>query len=119
MTSPRWLFVALILWILASLWSNALEPAETELLSSDITGTIEGMGDPSLASAGGAAKVWSWVTNIWKALVFDYAWFEGWAIGTILRVICIVFTIASLYFIADLIILVFRVAWAALGKFAG
>jgi len=101
MNTPRWMFFVLTFWILATIWCNALEPTKTDLLSTDITGSVESMRDTSLASASGFTTVWAWVQNIWKALTFDYAIFTGWLV--ILRYICIAFTVASLYFIIDMI----------------
>lgn len=111
MTSARWLFVILILWIGATIWSKSLEPAETELLPSEIITTIvgdkttnePGLSNSNLATSAGLVKIWDWAEAVWKALVFDYAWFDGWVIGTILRIICMAFTVAGLYFIADII----------------
>ena len=122
MNTPKWLFTVLLLWILATIWSNSLEPAQTQLISSDISSAIqgeEGLQDPSLMSASGVTKIPVWIKNVWKALSFDYAWFDGWTIGMILRMVCVLFTIASLYVIGDLVIMIWRVVYAALGKFAG
>lgn len=101
MNTPKWLFFVLVFWLLATLWSNALEPSKAELLPSDISSTSETMSDPSLTSAPGLVKIPSWVSNLWKALIFDYAWFTGYLF--ILRIICIFFTVAGLYCIADII----------------
>jgi len=111
MHSARWLLIILLLWLGATIWSNALEPAKTDLLPASVAaesseasaGGIKGLADPSLASASGVTKVLGWAGNVWKALIFDYAWFDGWIIGAILRTICIIFSIAGLYFIFDLI----------------
>jgi hypothetical protein len=103
MSTPKWLFFVLLLWLFATIWSNALEPAQADLIPSSMSGNISSMSDPSLVTATGTVRVWDWVANIWKALTFDYAWFDGWIIGTILRIICVLLTIASIYFIADMI----------------
>ncbi len=116
MSTPKWLFFVLVFWVLATLWCNALEPATPSLLSSSMSSSIQSMNDPSLASASGGTKIMDWIGNIWKALSFDYGIFEGWL--AIVRIICVLFTIGSLYLIADLIIMIWRVIWAVLGKFA-
>lgn len=108
MNSARWLLIVLLLWIGATIWSNALEPAKADLLPADVAsvvtiGTQDTLADPSMATGVTVVKAISWAGSIWKALIFDYAWFDGWVIGAILRAICICFSIAGLYFIFDLI----------------
>jgi hypothetical protein len=68
-------------------------------------GTINEMNasGSEVASPSGVTKAWDWVKTIFKALAFDYAWFQGWIIGSILRAICIFFSIASIYLILDLL----------------
>ncbi len=104
MSGARWLFVILIFWLGATIWCNALEPAKTELVPSELSlGAVQGMADPILTTAPGAVlvKITPWITKFWKALIFDYGIFTGWLV--ILRIICILFTVASLYYIADII----------------
>lgn len=106
------MFFVLVFWLLATLWSNALEPSKTELLPGSVaaesgeasSSTFKSLDNPSLVTASGVAlAIWSWVGIFAKALTFDYAWFDGWTIGTILRIICIIFSVASLWYLADLI----------------
>jgi len=102
MTSARWLFLILVLWLGATLWSNALEPATTDLVPSDISGAAYALSDSSLATPAGLVKIWDWVTTLWKALIFDYAWCStGYLV--IFRIILIFFSVAGIYFIADII----------------
>lgn len=104
MNTPKWLFFVLVFWVGATLWCNALEPSTTSLIPGSVMATVEGedsMQDPSLTTAAGVTKIWDWVGNIWKALTFDYGIFESWL--NIIRIICVLFSIASLYFIADII----------------
>jgi hypothetical protein len=107
MDSARWLFVVLFFWLGATLWCNLLEPAKADLVPSEITtaassnSTSGGLADASLATpTGWATKVWGWITILWKALTFDYGIFTGYLF--ILRIICIFFSVAGLYFIADI-----------------
>lgn len=116
MNTPKWLFFVLVFWIMATLWCNALEPAATYLIPASASSTVRAMGDLNTATASGGINIGSWIGNIWKALSFDYGIFTGSWLG-IIRVICCIFTAASLYLVADLIIAVWRVIWAALGKF--
>ncbi|MCJ7805217.1 hypothetical protein MUP46_01055 [Patescibacteria group bacterium] len=109
MNTPKWLFFVLVFWIGATMWCNALEPAQPALMPASMSAAlgdpaVEGTGglsDPGLASASGVTMVWNVVKDIWKALSFDYGIFTGWLV--ILRAICIVFSIASLYFLIDII----------------
>jgi len=111
MNSARWLLIVLLLWLGATIWSNALEPSKTSLLPANaITGSSEAsagdineLADPNLATAADVKKAIGWAGILVKALIFDYAWFDGWVIGAILRGICIIFSIAGLYFVLDIL----------------
>ena len=121
MNAPSWLFFALVFWVLATVWCNSLEPAVAELVPENVATTIQGEGglrDPSLTTPTGATRAWSWAKNIWRALTFDYAIFDNDNIVMqILRILCIIFTVASLWFIGELIIMVWRVFHAVRGSF--
>jgi hypothetical protein len=110
--TPKWLFILLLLWVFGTIWSNSLEPAKADLLPSSVastsgeasTGAISGLNDPSLTSSGGLAKIGDWVSNVWKAFTFDYSWVNDLGtLGTIIRTVWIIFSVCSLYLIADII----------------
>ncbi len=112
MNNPRWVFTVLLVWLFATMFSNALEPTAPYLLSPSVSGDISLLNNPSLASASGASLVGDWVGNIWKALSFDYSFFTGWLV--ILRFICVIFSIAGLFYIVEIFVAVGRVIYALL-----
>lgn len=120
MNTPKWLFFVLVFWVGATMWCNALEPAQPALMPASMATVlgdpaVEGAGglsNPSLASAAGGELAKGWVDNLWKALSFDYGIFTGWL--AIIRAVCIIFSIASLYFIVDLLVAVGRAIYALL-----
>jgi hypothetical protein len=118
--TPAWLFFALAFWIGATLWCNSLEPAKTELYPETVAQTIEGensIRDTSVLTPS-VSTATRWAGNVWKALSFDYVVFDNDnTVMQILHALCIIFTIASLWFIADLIIMVWRVFHAVRGAF--
>jgi len=116
MSTPSWLFIVLVIWIGATMWFAAFEPAQTELLPSETATSISGIKDPDIVSEKGISKAKGIVESIWTALTFDYVILdEGYM--RIIRYIGWIFSIASLYLLADLVIMVLRVAYAFIGRF--
>ena len=125
MNAPSWLFFALVFWVLTTVWCVSLEPTVPELVPQSMADVLptEGSGglkDPSYVTATiiNPAKLKAMAENVLRALIFDYAIFDNDnVVMQILRILCVVFTVASLWFIAELFIQGARVAWSLLGKF--
>lgn len=104
MNAPKIAALVVIIWILATVWSNLLDTTATAVLASADIETLEAMGSGNVLTAQNLPDAFGFVGNIFKALTFDYCFFSGYLI--FVRYICwcltVGFVIALIYIVATI-----------------
>lgn len=75
MTNTKWLVAVATIFLGCTLWCGVCEGSY--LAGTDIAGLFRTLMSPSWSMLINPFQLWNYITNFWKMLWFDYAFFHG------------------------------------------